>query len=104
MNEQYQRKPVLNLLAEVPESESIQFISENEKHSIYVFTDVTCAYCRIFHSNISEYLDRGISVSYLAFPRDGMSGSSSENMKSAWCSSDRASAVTQPARQRYCKS
>ena len=50
VNEQYQRKLILNLLAEVPESESIQFISENEKHSIYVFTDVTCAYCRIFHS------------------------------------------------------
>lgn len=95
VNEQYQRKLILNLLSEVPESETIQFISENEKHSIHVFTDVTCAYCRIFHSNIREYLDRGISVSYLAFPRDGMGGSSSENMKSAWCSSDRASAVTQ---------
>ena len=84
VNEQYQRKLILNLLSGVPESESIQFISENEKHSIYVFTDVTCAYCRIFHSNIREYLDRGISVSYLAFPREGMGGSSSENMKSAW--------------------
>ena len=47
VNEQYQRKLILNLLSEVPESEAIQFISKNEKHSIHVFTDVTLSLIHI---------------------------------------------------------
>ena len=66
VNELYKRKLILNLLSEVPENELIKFISENEKYLIHIFTDVTCAYCRIFHSEIEDYLAKGISVAYLS--------------------------------------
>ncbi len=94
VNELYKRKLILNLLSQVPENELIKFISENEKYLIHIFTDVTCAYCRIFHSEIEDYLAKGISVAYLAFPRDGTEGDSAKNMEYAWCSPDRNTAIT----------
>jgi thiol:disulfide interchange protein DsbC len=39
------------------------------KHTITVFTDVDCVYCRRLHQDIASYLDKGIEVRYLMFPR-----------------------------------
>ena len=43
------------LLDAIPDKDLIQFTSDNEKHNIFVFTDVDCGYCRKFHSQISDY-------------------------------------------------
>jgi thiol:disulfide interchange protein DsbC len=78
-----------NLLDTIPAEDLIQFKSDNEKHNIFVFTDVDCGYCRKFHSQISDYNDLGISVNYVAFPRSGIDGETYQKMVSVWCSSDK---------------
>ena len=77
------------LLDAIPDKDLIQFTSDNEKHNIFVFTDVDCGYCRKFHSQISDYNELGISVNYVAFPRSGIDGETYQNMVSVWCSSDK---------------
>ena len=77
------------LLDAIPVEDLIQYKSENQKHNIFVFTDVDCRYCRKFHSQISEYNNLGISVNYDAFPRSGIDGETYQKMVSVWCSDDK---------------
>ena len=44
-----------SLMKEIQESELITFKSNNEKHSLTIFTDVDCGYCRKLHKQIKEY-------------------------------------------------
>lgn len=62
-----------------------------EKHKVYVFTDITCGYCRKMHRQIEEYQAAGISVHYLAYPR---SKANAESMQKIWCADDPAQAMT----------
>jgi len=64
------------------------------KHTITVFTDVDCGYCRKLHKEMSSYLDRGIRVRYLAFPRSGPNTESYYKWVSVWCAADRRKAMT----------
>ena len=45
----YQRKTVLE---SINSNEFIIFMPKEVKHSVYVFTDVDCCYCRNFHKEI----------------------------------------------------
>ena len=45
----------------------IVFRPEEVKHSITVFTDIDCGYCRKLHREISAYNDLGIEVRYMFF-------------------------------------
>ncbi|QSX79691.1 DsbC family protein [Agrilutibacter solisilvae] len=82
------------LLKTVPVSERIVFAPANPKHTVAVFTDVECGYCKKFHSEIAEYNRQGIAVQYLAFPRMGLGSEDHKKMISVWCSSDRRKALT----------
>tara|TARA_B100000029_G_scaffold516532_1_gene630613 strand:- start:3164 stop:3883 length:720 start_codon:yes stop_codon:yes gene_type:complete len=64
----------------------ISFPAANPKHTITVFTDVDCGYCRQFHSEINDYNELGISVNYVAFPRSGPDTESYDKIVGAWCS------------------
>lgn len=81
-------------LAGVPETERIVFSPPNPKHTISVFTDVECGYCRRMHQEIAEYNRLGIAVEYLAFPRMGPASDDFREMISVWCASDRKQALT----------
>ena len=35
------------------------------KHTVTVFTDIDCTYCRKLHAQIDEYLENGIAVRYV---------------------------------------
>ena len=94
INEQYSKRLINNLLSDINEEDVIEFQSKGEKHKLKVFTDVECAYCRMFHSEISNLMDNGVTIQYLAFPRDGVLGKNYENMVSAWCSKDRQATIT----------
>ena len=87
----YQR---ISLLQELDEQEFITFEPDSVNHTVYVFTDVDCGYCRQFHSQISEYLNLGIRVKYLAFPREGLESDSYRKITSAWCSSNPHESLT----------
>ena len=65
-----------------------------KKHTITVFTDIDCAYCRRLHAQIGEYNNLGIEVNYLFFPRAGVGSHSFEKAVSVWCAADRNSAFT----------
>ena len=82
------------LLATIPASERIVFAPANPKHTVTVFTDVECGYCRKLHSEIAQYNAQGIAVEYLAFPRMGIGSDDYKKMVSVWCAADRKQALT----------
>ena len=71
----------------------IEYKADNEKYVVTVFTDITCGYCVKLHSEMKEYNAKGITVRYLAFPRQGLGGQVADNMAKIWCSEDPASSM-----------
>ncbi|WP_206099387.1 bifunctional protein-disulfide isomerase/oxidoreductase DsbC [Rheinheimera riviphila] len=67
------------------QSSVIEYKAKDEKHVITVFTDTSCGYCRKLHTEIQTYLDQGITVRYLAFPRGGVSSETYTELQSIWC-------------------
>jgi thiol:disulfide interchange protein DsbC len=83
------------LLAKLDEREMIVFSPEVVKHTVTVFTDVDCGYCRKLHSQIDELNALGVQVRYMAYPRSGPGSDDWRKMEAVWCSKDRKSAITQ---------
>lgn len=73
---------------------TIEFKAKNEKHVITVFTDTSCGYCRKLHNELQSYLDQGISIRYLAFPRGGLQGGTYEELQSIWCAKNPQQSMT----------
>ncbi|MFL2708857.1 MAG: thioredoxin fold domain-containing protein [Gammaproteobacteria bacterium] len=94
LNELYQAKLVKQVMSLLEDTRTINFTAENEKHQIKVFTDISCGYCRLLHSQIDDYLALGISIEYYGFPRDGLQTQVFEDMQSAWCSDDPKLSIT----------
>lgn len=97
------------LLDKVPRGERIVFAAANPKHTLTVFTDIECGYCRKMHQDIPELNKLGITVEYLAFPRMGPASQDFKDMISVWCAADRRQALTsakqgQPVAQKNCTS
>ena len=82
------------LLETLPHADRIVFAPPNAKHTISVFTDIECGYCRKLHQDIAELNRQGIAVEYLAFPRMGLGSKDHTDMVSVWCASDRKAALT----------
>jgi thiol:disulfide interchange protein DsbC len=82
------------------EPDMIVFPAKNEKYKITVFTDNTCAYCKKLHSHMDEFNAKGITVRYLAYPRQGIkdrAGNLTQNykdMRSIWCADDPQKTMT----------
>lgn len=70
----------------------IIYKAPKQQHVVTVFTDITCGYCHKLHQQIADYNALGITVRYLAFPREGMGGQVAKNMTSVWCAADRKKA------------
>ncbi len=85
----------LKLLDQIPESEMVIFGAASAPHTITVFTDVDCPYCRKLHSQIADYNRLGIRVRYMFYPRTGPNTPSWTRAEEVWCSSDRHAALTQ---------
>ena len=81
----FQRKALIEGL---DNNQFIIFEPKEAKHNVFVFTDVDCGYCRQFHNQIEEYLNLGIKVNYLAYPRAGIGSDSYRRIVSAWCADD----------------
>jgi len=77
--------PHLNAL----EKEMIVYKAPKEKYVITAFTDITCGYCQKLHSEMADYNALGITVRYLAFPRQGVPSEVENQMKAIWCAKDR---------------
>ncbi|GLT20159.1 thiol:disulfide interchange protein DsbC [Vibrio zhanjiangensis] len=62
----------------------IEFKADNEKYVVTVFTDITCGYCVKLHGQIDDYKALGITVRYMAYPRQGGTGSVADQMATIW--------------------
>lgn len=82
-------------LAQLDERDMIVFAPAKVRHTITVFTDVECGYCRKLHSQIDELNELGIKVRYLAYPRAGPDTEDWRKMEAVWCAKDRQTAITQ---------
>lgn len=72
----------------------IIFNPEKERYTVTVFTDIDCGYCRKLHSEMDQYLAKGISIQYVFFPRAGKGSESYNKAISVWCAKDRNTALT----------
>lgn len=79
----------------IGEANMVTFDAPNEKHTITVFTDIDCGYCRKLHQQIDGYKDEGISVHYLFYPRTGVNSPSYDKAVGVWCADDQRDAMTQ---------
>ncbi|NVD05690.1 thiol:disulfide interchange protein [Vibrio sp. JPW-9-11-11] len=71
----------------------IEFKAAEEKYAVTVFTDITCGYCVKLHSQMQGYNDLGITVRYMAFPRQGGTGMVADQMAAIWAADDPNSAM-----------
>lgn len=72
----------------------IVFPAKQHKHTVTVFTDIDCGYCRKLHQDMTAYNDLGITVQYLFFPRAGLNSESYNKAVSVWCAADQQQAMT----------
>ncbi|MCH9696379.1 MAG: DsbC family protein [Gammaproteobacteria bacterium] len=82
------------LISTIDNDQAIVFSPAEVKHSVTIFTDVDCTYCRKLHAEIDEYLAAGIEIRYMLYPRNGPASASWNTSESVWCARDRASALT----------
>lgn len=67
---------------------------DKPKHTVTVFTDIDCGYCRKLHREMDEINAKGIQVRYLLYPRAGVKSDSYSKAVSVWCADDRNDAMT----------
>ncbi|AMN46742.1 thiol:disulfide interchange protein DsbC [Steroidobacter denitrificans] len=84
----------IGALSGLDERDMIIFKPAVVKHTITVFTDVDCGYCRKLHGEMSQINKLGIQVRYLAYPRGGPDTQDWRKMEAVWCAKDRRTAIT----------
>lgn len=82
-------------LAAIPDDQVIVYPARGEERAVLnVFTDISCPYCRKFHEEVPELNQQGVTVRYLAFPRNGLKTQAAQSMRKVWCADDKAEALT----------
>jgi thiol:disulfide interchange protein DsbC len=94
VSERRRREARLALLGKVPESSMLVFGPRNARHTVTVFTDIDCGFCRKLHSEMAQYNALGIRVRYLFYPRSGPDTESWAKAVAVWCSPNRNDAMT----------
>ena len=79
---------------DIGEDNMIIFPAKDAKHTVTVFTDVDCTYCRKLHREMDQYNSRGITVRYLMYPRSGIDTPSYYKAVAVWCEDDHQAALT----------
>ncbi len=75
------------------DDKKIIFTSERPRHSVTVFTDIDCPFCRRFHDQVAAFNAQGIAVKYVFYPLDIHPGADKKAI-AVWCAKDRKSAFT----------
>lgn len=77
-----------NALTQLGENNMLVYKPEGEvKHTITVFTDIDCPYCRRLHQEMDQYMAAGVKVRYIFVPFKGKQ--SFDTSVSVWCAKDR---------------
>ena len=80
-------------LAEIGEDRMVIYGPDDPRHTITVFTDIDCGFCRKLHSEMKTYNEQGIQIRYLFYPRAGIGSESYDKAVSVWCADDRKTAM-----------
>lgn len=86
------------LVESVGEEHMLIYEPEQTRHTITVFTDIDCSFCRKLHGEMADYLAQGIRVRYLLYPRAGLDSPSYQKAVSVWCADDRHAAMDRAKR------
>lgn len=95
LTDQQEREGIAKAISEIDRSEMIVFPAKSETAVITVFTDTSCPFCHKLHEEIEDLNDTGITVRYLAYPRQGLDSDAYRTMVSVWCSGDRQDAFSE---------
>lgn len=58
------------------------------RHTIFIYADVDCRYCRALHREVPRLNEKGVAVRYLFYPRKGERSPSFKQAQSVYCASD----------------
>jgi len=94
LSEQSRTDARRKLVGSLTDEDSILFSPAEVKHTVTVFTDVDCTYCRKLHAQIDEYMDRGIAIRYVLYPRNGPASRAWSTSEDVLCSRDPNAALT----------
>ena len=81
-------------LSGLNEKDLIIYEPKKTLHTLTVFTDIDCGYCRKLHQQMKDYNDMGIRIRYMAFPRAGIDSDAYNKAADVWCAKDRQQAMT----------
>jgi thiol:disulfide interchange protein DsbC len=99
LTEERRKRARLVLLAGISDADAIVFAPKGPvQHTLTVFTDLDCTYCRRMHQEIAEFNRLGFRVRYVAFPRSGPGTDAWRKAEAVWCSADRREALTRAKR------
>jgi thiol:disulfide interchange protein DsbC len=94
LTEPRRRAAVAEAVEAVGEDTMVIFGESDAAHTISVFTDIDCGYCRKLHAEIDAFNEKGIRIRYLFFPRAGVNSDSFNKAVSVWCAEDSQAALT----------
>ena len=97
LTEQRRARARVDVLAGIDPSTMIVFspAPEDLKHTVTVFTDIDCGYCRQLHREMDQVNALGIAVQYVSYPRTGPDTDSWDKADRVWCAPDRNTAFTE---------
>ena len=84
----------MEMMSGMSDKQMIVFAPDDPAHTISVFTDIDCTYCRRLHSQINEYMEQGIAVQYYLYPRSGPASPSWIKAEQVWCADNQNEALT----------
>lgn len=87
----FRNKSIALAINAMGEDSMIIYGKDLSKHTVTVFTDVDCFFCRKLHKEIQAYNKLGIRIRYMAFP---LSTNSFKKAKAVWCNKDRNKSLT----------
>ncbi|MFP3873796.1 MAG: DsbC family protein [Thiohalophilus sp.] len=94
LTREYREQSVATAIEALGEESMIVFGPQDAEHTVTVFTDIDCGYCRKLHEVVDEYNEQGIRIRYMAYPRAGLESGAYQKAVSAWCADDRKAALT----------
>jgi thiol:disulfide interchange protein DsbC len=99
LTEDRRKQGRLALMAGIDDADTIIFAPKTPaRHTVTVFTDTECVYCRRMHGEMAELNRLGIRVRYLMYPRGGPGSDAWRKAEAVWCSDDRRDALTRAKR------
>ncbi|MDY6979844.1 MAG: DsbC family protein [Pseudomonadota bacterium] len=94
LTDEYRNQAINTAIEGMGEESMIVFGPDDAEHTVTVFTDIDCGYCRKLHEAVAGYNEAGIRIRYMAYPRAGLNSKSYQKAVSAWCADDRQDALT----------